>query len=69
MKSYFEDYKDLCIHSKQFYKDHWLGTLIITAVGTTLSFAPVIIPVIKEKIEDRKSKKIKRQDSNEEIES
>lgn len=69
MKSYFEDYKDLCNHSKQFYKDHWLGTLVITAVGTAMTFAPIVIPVIKEKIENRKAKKIEQEDSIEEMES
>lgn len=36
-KKFFEDYKELCKHSGQFYKDHWLGTLVFTTVGMVLS--------------------------------
>lgn len=63
MKEFFNDYKDLCNHSKQFYKDHWLGTLVFTVVGTALSFAPLVIPMVKEEIEYRK---LKNNNSNEE---
>ena len=54
MKKFFEDYKDLCKHSGRFYKDHWLGTLIITTVGLGLSLAPIAILEIREKIELKK---------------
>ncbi len=57
MKDYFNDYKDLCNHCKQFYKDHWLGTLVLTTVGTVISFAPLVIPVVKEEIKRRKTEK------------
>ena len=63
MKDYFNDYKELCNHSKQFYKDHWLGTLVITATATVVSFAPIVIPMIKDEIKRRKTEKIEKADS------
>lgn len=53
-KKFFEDYKELCKQSGQFYKDHWLGTLVFTTVGTALSTSYLWVPVVKEKIEDHK---------------
>lgn len=66
MKEFFNDYKDLCNHSKQFYKDHWVGTLVVTAVSTVISFAPLVIPVVKEEIKRRKAEKIEKDNSIEE---
>ena len=48
MKKFFEDYKDLCKHSGRFYKNHWLGTVVVTAVGLGLSFTPLVIWKIKQ---------------------
>ena len=54
MKKFFEDYKDLCKHSGRFYKEHWLGTAIVTAIGLALSFAPLAVYDIKERREIKK---------------
>lgn len=54
MKKFFEDYKDLCKHSGRFYKEHWLGTAIVTAIGVAISFAPLAILEIKEHVEMKK---------------
>lgn len=62
-KKFFEDYKELCKQSGQFYKDHWLGTLVFTTVGTALSTSYLWIPVVKEKIEDHKMSKRKEEES------
>lgn len=54
MKKFFEDYKDLCKHSGRFYKEHWLGTIIVTAIGMILSLAPLAVLTIKDKREMKK---------------
>ena len=56
-KKYFEDYWNLCKETGRFYKDHWFGTLIVTTVGTALSFSPMLVLAVKDKIELRKWKK------------
>ena len=43
-KKFFKDYKELCKHSGQFYKDHWLGTLVFTSVGMALSTSYLWVP-------------------------
>ena len=32
MKTFFQDYWDLCIETGKFYKKHWVGTLVLNAV-------------------------------------
>lgn len=32
MKEFWEDYKDLCKQTGQFYKKHWKGLLAVNAV-------------------------------------
>lgn len=54
MKKFFKDYKDLCKHSGRFYKDHWLGTLIVTAIGAGLCFTPLAVYEIKSRRELKK---------------
>jgi hypothetical protein len=66
MRDYFEDYKELREHGKQFRNEHWLGTLVVTAISTIVTVAPVAIPAIKEKIKDHKTKKAEQKDSIEE---
>lgn len=34
MKKYFKDYGHLCKETGEFYKKHWLGTLLFTVVVT-----------------------------------
>lgn len=51
MKTFFEDYKELCKHSGQFYKKHWRGALAITLISGVLSATPFIIQMVKEKKE------------------
>ena len=62
-KKFFEDYKELCKHSGQFYKDHWLVTLVFTTVGMVLSTSYLWVPVLKEKIEDHKMSKCQEEES------
>ena len=69
MKKFFNDYKELFEHSIRFQKDHWVGMLVLTAVSTVAAFAPLVIPVIKEEIKNRKTEKIEKDNSIEETES
>ena len=69
MKKFFEDYKELCKHSGRFYKDHWLGTAIVTVVGLGLSLAPVAILTIKQnrelkKLENSYIKEVNEEDTD-----
>lgn len=65
MKKFFEDYKDLCKHTGQFYKDHWVATLLFTTVGTALSCALIAIYVIKDKKHVNENLKVKENNSTE----
>lgn len=58
IEKFFEDYNATQKVCTQFYKEHWLGQLILTGglVGTEL-LAFKYVPVIKEKIRNRKSNK------------
>lgn len=62
-KKFFEDYKELCKQSGQFYKDHWAGTLVLTAVSSVFTTAPIWVPVVKDKIEIHKLSKRKEEES------
>ena len=53
MKKFFKDYKELLNHSKQFYKEHWLGTLVFTAACCAVEVAMFTGPQIKELIEEK----------------
>ena len=53
MEKFFNDYKELCKHSNKFYKDHWLGTVVMNAAGIAVGMAILAAPAIKEKIEDK----------------
>lgn len=53
MKTFFRDYKELCKHSNRFYKDHWLGTIVMNVAGAAVGLAIVAAPVIKGKVEDK----------------
>ena len=62
-KKFFEDYWALCKQTGQFYKDHWFGTLVVSAIGSAISTAPIWVPVVKEKIEDRKLSNYQKEES------
>ena len=63
--SYLKDYKELQKtnreNEKQFMKDHPLGTATMTLVGLAFAVAPLALPAIKskidEKLKERKAKK------------
>ena len=58
MKAFFKDYWDLCKQSGDFYKKHWMGTLVLNAViigGELIYFyKDEIIDTVKEKLPKRK---------------
>ena len=43
MKTFFKDYWKLCKQSGEFYKKHWLGTIVFTGIVTCVTYAPFII--------------------------
>lgn len=53
MKKFFKDYGELCKQSGKFYKDHWLGTIIMSVASGAITLAVMAGPEIKEKIEDK----------------
>ena len=58
MKAFFKDYWDLCKQSGDFYKKHWMGTLVLNAViigGELIYFyKDEIVETVKEKLPKRK---------------
>ena len=58
MKAFFKDYWDLCKQSGDFYKKHWMGTLVLNAViigGEMIYFyKDEIVETVKEKLPKRK---------------
>lgn len=62
MKTFFEDYWDLCKDAGDFYKKHWKGTLVLNAViiGGDLIYSifyfhkDEIVDAVKEKLLKRK---------------
>ena len=64
LKKFFKDYKELCKHSGRFYKDHWLGTIVVSAIGIGLSFAPLAIYEFKERRELKKLKESYDEDTD-----
>ena len=59
MKKFFEDYKNLCKQTGQFYKDHWFGTIVICTVSGVVSFGTVYaINKIIEKKEEKEYEKM-----------
>ena len=54
MKTFFEDYWDLCKESGNFYKKHWKGTLLLNAViiagEAVYIYRDKILDAVKEKL-------------------
>ena len=58
MREYFKDYGNLCKESGEFYKKHWLGTIILTIVSTLLTWLTLGgYGIIKDKINEYKTNK------------
>ena len=51
MKKFFKDYWALAKESGRFYKEHWLGTMVLTVVCIGLEIGPVLICKKKEEKE------------------
>lgn len=54
MKKFFKDYCRLYKESGRFYKEHWLGIVILNLVSIVSIFIPAIIYKIKDKMNNRK---------------
>ena len=50
MKKFFKDYWRLYTESGKFYKEHWLGIIILEFVCIVAIFIPAICYKIREKI-------------------
>lgn len=69
MKTFFKDYGYLCKEAGNFYKKHWLGTIIASLVSFVVTIA-VVCPkeLKKEFIDNIKSKFEKDSKEEEEVE-
>ena len=67
MKKFFKDYWALTKESGRFYKEHWLGTMVLTVVCIGLELGPMLILKKKEEKEYQEyCQKIAKQFSEEE---
>lgn len=65
VKNYFEDYAVAQKACNEFNKKHWLGTLVFTAVIYVITLGGLVAAnKIKDKIEDRKAKKLAKKNLN-----
>lgn len=49
--NFFKDYADVCKSGIQFYKKHWLGSIIVTTGIFAAEFLPIYIKQKKEEKE------------------
>lgn len=67
MKKFFKDYWALTKESGRFYKEHWLGTMVLTVVCIGLEIGPMLICKKKEEKEYQEyCQKVMKQFSEEE---
>ena len=57
MKKFMKDYWELTKMSGKFYKEHWLGCIVMTGVLTGAQYAWFFRDQIKEKLEDKLEEK------------
>lgn len=57
MKTFFRDLWNYYKGWFKFFKKHWFGTLLFESVLSAIAFSPIFVPVIEEKIKERKKKK------------
>lgn len=65
---YLKDYKELQKtnrqNEKQFMKDHPLGTAVMTVVSLAFAVAPLALPAVKSKLDEKLKKRKTKKRSN-----
>ena len=62
MKTFFKDYGQLCKSTGQFYKKHWLGTIVMNVVVSGAMVAVMWPKELKEAVADNIKDKFKKGD-------
>ena len=62
MKTYFKDYGELCKQTGNFYKKHWLGTIVMNVVVSGAIVAVTWPKELKEAVADNIKNKFKKGD-------
>lgn len=62
MKNFFKDYGELCKTAGNFYKKHWLGTIVINVVVSGVMIAVTWPKELKEEVVDNIKDKFKKGD-------
>lgn len=57
MKTFIKDYANLCEVTGKFYKDHWLGVVVINVVAGAAGGAYIFKDDIKKKVKTKFKKK------------
>lgn len=57
MKNLFKDAKDYYVESWKLTKKHWKGIIFLSAITSIFSFGPLIVSLIKDKINKKKFSK------------
>lgn len=61
MRKFFEDYGKLCKESGNFYKQHWLGTIVMQVVGSAAITAIVMPNGMKKRIINKVKSKFRKE--------
>lgn len=62
MKTFFKDYGQLCKQTGQFYKKHWLGTIVMNVVVCGVVIAVTWPKELKESVVDEIKSKFKKEE-------
>lgn len=62
MKRFFKDYGELCKTTGNFYKKHWLGTIVMNVVVSGAMIAVMWPKELKEAVADNIKDKFKKGD-------
>lgn len=69
MKTFFKDYGHLCKEAGNFYKKHWLGSIIVSVISLVATYVVTCPKELKKDfIDDIKSKFKKDSKEEEEVE-
>ncbi len=61
MRKFFEDYGKLCKESGNFYKQHWLGTIVMQVVGSATITAIMMPKETKKRIINKMKSKFRKE--------
>ena len=63
MKKFFKDYAELCKISGKFYKEHWLGCIVLNVILIVGEYLWFFRKLIKERITKKFRKEEKKEES------